>query len=421
MKYAIIIPEGISDRPMSDLDGLTPMEVANTPNLDKLAVIGRLGTVVTIPDRFASSTDVGMMTLLGYDPGVNHFGRAPLEAIPAVIDLLPSDWVFRCNLVTMDKATGKLIDHTAQHISSNESVLLLKSLAEYLADNLLLEELTGLEFVPGIEHKHLFVDRSGRDYRELETVPPTDTFGQALEKCLPRRGKSAELLRKIMLISRDVFVNHEVNLTRRELGELPVTQIWLWGQGQLRKMQADRSLQDKHGLTGVVISDNDLLAGLAYYFGWDVIPPVMQSGNLEAHLVTSYRSAVYRALNALDDHDIICIFVKEPDTVSHRGDYASKISTIEIIDKEIVGPVYRALCDNYAEQWRMLVMPSHSTLVSTRKHDGCPVPFLMGGHKVSSLMHENYNEKNAVESDLHIVEGYQLMEYFLFSGLHGRR
>ena len=80
MKYAIIIPDGAADDPLKELGGKTPLEAADIPNMDRIALEGRQGTVRTIPDGFESGSDVAIMSLLGYDPAVFHTGRAPLEA-----------------------------------------------------------------------------------------------------------------------------------------------------------------------------------------------------------------------------------------------------------------------------------------------------------------------------------------------------
>src|SRR5438874_11808943 len=127
MKYAIIIPDGAADDPLEQLGGKTPLEAARTPNMDEIAASGRIGLVRPVPDGFESGSDVATMTLLGYDPAVYHTGRAPLEAAAQQIPLAPSDWVFRCNLVTV--VDGIMKDHSAGGISNAEAQRLLADLA----------------------------------------------------------------------------------------------------------------------------------------------------------------------------------------------------------------------------------------------------------------------------------------------------
>src|SRR5580692_13225012 len=127
MKYAIIIPDGAADEPLKELAGKTPIEAAHTPNMDRIAMEGRQGTARTVPEGFESGSDVATMSLLGYDPNVYHTGRAPLEAAAQKIPLAATDWVFRCNLVTV--IDGIMKDHSAGGITDAEARRLLADLA----------------------------------------------------------------------------------------------------------------------------------------------------------------------------------------------------------------------------------------------------------------------------------------------------
>ncbi|MFO0493425.1 MAG: phosphoglycerate mutase, partial [bacterium] len=101
MKYAIIIADGAADMPIAALGGRTPLQVARTPGMDRVAQMGRLGTARTTPEGWQAGSDVCTMSLLGYDPTVYHTGRAPLEAASLGVPMGGADWVFRVNLVTV--------------------------------------------------------------------------------------------------------------------------------------------------------------------------------------------------------------------------------------------------------------------------------------------------------------------------------
>jgi 2,3-bisphosphoglycerate-independent phosphoglycerate mutase len=130
MKYAIIIPDGAADEPLAQLGGKTPFEAARIPNMDRIAMEGRQGIARTVPEGFESGSDVATMCLLGYDPKVYHTGRAPLEAAAQHIPLSPTDWVFRCNLVTV--IDGIMKDHSAGGISNEEGRKLIDDLVRPL-------------------------------------------------------------------------------------------------------------------------------------------------------------------------------------------------------------------------------------------------------------------------------------------------
>src|SRR4051812_39059980 len=190
MKYAIIIPDGAADEPLKELGGKTPLEVAKTPNMDKVAVLGRQGTARTVPDGFESGSDVATMSLLGYDPAVYHTGRAPLEAAAQQIPLSPTDWVFRCNLVTT--IDGVMKDHSAGGISNAEAQRLLSDLSASMATL----DLPGFEFYNGVSYRNLLVYRGEQPF-DLKTKPPHEIPEEPTARWVPK-GKGSEILRRIM-------------------------------------------------------------------------------------------------------------------------------------------------------------------------------------------------------------------------------
>src|SRR5947209_7792855 len=155
MKYAIIIPDGAADEPLEELGGKTPLEAAYTPNMDQVALEGRQGLVRTVPEGFESGSDVATMCLLGYDPRKYHTGRAPLEAAAQQIPLSPTDWVFRCNLVTV--TDGIMKDHSAGGISNAEAQRLIGDLSRDL-------DLPGFEFHYGVSYRNLIVYRGEEEF-----------------------------------------------------------------------------------------------------------------------------------------------------------------------------------------------------------------------------------------------------------------
>ena len=413
MKYVIIIPDGAADERLSELGDRTPFEAADTPNLDRLAASGRQGTAVTTPAGMPCGSDVCTMSLLGYDPAKYHRGRAPLEAAALGIEMSPSDWIFRVNLVTVIE--GKMQDHSAGHISSTESRRLLGDFAENA-------DLPGVALYPGVSYRNIMVDRSGqRDWSELVTTAPHDIPGEPIRKHLPVGGRHAPMLQQIIAESEVALAGHEINQTRAEMGEMPATHFWPWGQGQRPSMP---DFAEKYGLKGAMITAVDLLAGISSFIGWD---------RLDVPGQTSYHDNDYAAagkygIDALDDYDVVCIHVEAPDEAGHAADPATKVAAVGAIDEHVVGPVHAALEERYGPAgaagdgegacgWRMLVLPDHYTLVNTRKHDPTPVPFLMAGANVKSVLKRDFSEANANASDLHIDRGHELMEYFLRSGL----
>src|SRR3954465_7791962 len=155
MKYAIIIPDGAADEALPQLGGKTPIEAAATPNMDRIAREGRVGLVRTVPDGFESGSDVATMCLLGYDPKVYHTRRAPLQGAAQNIPLSPTDWVFRCNLVTV--VDGIMKDHSAGGISDAEAQGPTRELARKV-------DAPGFEFYTGVSYRNLLVYRGHEEF-----------------------------------------------------------------------------------------------------------------------------------------------------------------------------------------------------------------------------------------------------------------
>lgn len=397
MKYAIIIPDGAADEPLEQLGGKTPLEAAHTPNMDRVAMEGRQGTARTVPEGFESGSDVATMCLLGYDPKVYHTGRAPLEAAAQQIPLSPTDWVFRCNLVTV--VDGIMKDHSAGGISNAEAQRLIADLARSL-------KLPGFEFHYGVSYRNLLVYR-GHESFDLTTKPPHEIPDEPISRWLPK-GTGSQILKQIMDRSREVFAGHEINQVRIETGHNPASQVWLWGQGHAPNMPTFR---ERFGVnSGCMITGVDLLRGLAVLLGWDV----REVEGMTSFHDTNYAGQGEATAAALDQYDLVFSHVEAPDEASHQADWKTKVDAIEHIDKYVVGPVLEKL--RTFPEWRIMVLPDHPTNIATRKHGYAPTCFAMAGTRVNGLVHAPYSERNAAASDLQIERGHELMEFFLRSG-----
>jgi 2,3-bisphosphoglycerate-independent phosphoglycerate mutase len=393
-KYVIIVPDGAADEPLEQFGNKTVLDAADTPNMDEISKHGRQGLVRTIPANMEAGSDVAQMSLLGYDPRRYYSGRAPIEAAARNIKLAADDWVFRCNLVTI--ADGKMADHSAGHISTAEAGNLVKELDTQFGNE-------QIRFYTGVSYRHLLVFK-GLDF-DVQTYPPHDYIGIAVEKILPR-GKGAELLIDLMARSQQLFADHDINKVRRDLGENQVSSIWLWGQG---KRAVVERFEKRFGIRGAAIAAVDLVRGLATLIGFDLVDVPGATGFID----TNYRGKGSAAIQALEKYDLVFIHIEAPDEASHSGNAVMKKKAIEQIDKHIVGPVFEAL--KTYQSWRILIMPDHPTPVRSCAHSPEPVPFAMAGSDISGVLDMTFSEANAAKSGLRIDNGFELMEYFLKS------
>lgn len=399
MKYALIIPDGCADEQQPSLGGLTPLQAANVPNMDEIARQGITGLTDNVPPSMPSGSDVGTMSLFGYDPLEYHTGRAPLEAAAQGISLGPDDWAIRCNLVTVEN--GRMKSFTAGQISNEAGSALVQAMQEECCGD------EHWKFYPGVSYRNLLLYRSRNGKApfatDTHTVPPHDITDQPIAEHLPM-GSGACDLRALMEKSEKRFAAAPANAERVARGELPATQIWLWGQGKAPDLKLFR---DRFGVQGAVITAVDLLRGIGRLLGWKVIEVPGATGYLD----TDYAAKGRYAIEALKSGtEFIVVHVEATDEASHEGHAKEKVEALEQIDQHIVGPVHEYLKSQ--GDYRILVSPDHPTFLRTKTHSHGFVPFTMCGRGFGSNGARTYDEIAAAATGDVIPKGHDLMGRF---------
>jgi 2,3-bisphosphoglycerate-independent phosphoglycerate mutase len=404
MKYAIVIPDGCADEPQEALGGKTPLQAAHKPNMDRIARTGVVGRSNNVPPSLTPASDVATLSLFGYDPLQVYTGRAPLEAAAMGIALGPNDWAIRCNLVNVENE--EMRDFTAGHITSDDGRVLIAAIQQALGGPTKTREGARLEFHPGVSYRNLFVYRAATAApfsSETKTQPPHDIPDRPIAEHLPC-GPGSELLRDLMTASRQVFHDHPVNRARIRAGKRPATQIWLWGQGKAPVLRPFAEVYRKHG---AILSAVDLVRGVGVLLGWTRVDVPGATGYLD----TDYAAKGRYAVEALKQHDLVCVHVEAPDEASHEGKVDAKVKALEEIDQHIVGPLLNAL--PHHGDWRILISPDHRTPLRTRAHAHGAVPFTVAGAGVPGQGKPSYDEVVAAASDLAFERGHDLMPWFL--------
>lgn len=392
-KFVIIVPDGAADYPIASLGNKTIFEAAEKPNLDSIALTGLQGLSHTVPPHLQPGSDVAMMAVLGYDSSKYYTGRAPIEAVAQGINVSPTDWIFRTNLVTIEKE--KIADHSAGHITSEEGKIFIDELNKSLGND-------EIRFYPGVGYRHLMVIKN-LDYSNVVTQPPHDNIGIAISELLPQ-GRNSEKLNELISKSRELFQNHPINQKRKEQNKRTADSIWFWGQGKKAQMEP---FEKKYGLKGATITAVDLVKGLSYLIGFDFIQVEGATGYFD----TNYKGKGEAAVEALKKYDIVLVHIEAPDEAGHIGNAEIKKKALEEIDKHIIGPVLVGL--KKYDSWRILVLPDHPTPISIKKHVNEPVPFAIAGTDVKSSVHFPFSEMNAAKTNVVFENGYELMEFFL--------
>ena len=350
MKYVVCVPDGASDEPLDELGGRTPLEVAAMPTLQALAARGEVGRAATIPPGMPPGSDVGNLSILGYDPARYHTGRAPIEAAALGIELAPDQVAYRCNLSRVDD--GVMVDFAGGHPTSEVAAKAIAALDAELGGE-------GISFHPGVEYRHILVTPSS--WADAECTPPHDLTGKPAQW---PTGPAAPDLRRLMDASRAI------------VSELVpgANQIWLWGQGRSVQLPAFSGV---HGVRAALCSAVDLVRGLGVLAGIDVVDVEGMSAGYD----TDYAAQRDACLAALGDGvDLFLVHVEASDEAGHAGDVGEKVTSLERWDELILGPLVEGL--DGLGPWRLLLLPDHPTPTRLRTHTGDPVPYLLVDSRV---------------------------------------
>lgn len=399
MKYVIVIGDGMTDQPLKELEGETPLQRAHTPNMDFIAKNGSCGLLQTVPHGMEPGSDVANLSIMGYDPKKYYTGRGPLEAASIGAKLSDSDVGFRCNFITQEG--GLLADFNAGHISTAEASQLIEALNQSFYRY--------GKFYLGTSYRHLFVYKD-KDAASIKSTPPHDVVGEPVTDHLlkPEEDPLSVKLNELMYKSSEILLKHPVNQKRLDEGKKPANMIWLWGQGTKPQMTP---FIETYGLKGATITGVDLIKGIGTYLGLTNVRVPGATGYYD----TDYCGKAKYALEALEDHDLVFIHVEAPDEAGHAGDIQEKILAIERIDRRILGKLLEELpsLGDYA----IAVLPDHPTPIDVRTHTSDPIPYAVYSPGCKSDETKTYNEVSVEKSfeinSKKLMDGYKFLKFFI--------
>ncbi len=400
MKYIVVLYDGMADYPVPALDGKTPMELAKKPLLDKLARNGEVGLVKTVADGLKPGSDIANMSVLGYNPKECYTGRSPLEAVSIGVNMLDSDIIFRCNLVTLSDEENyedkTMVDYSAGDISTAEAAEIIKSVEEHFGNDI-------FAFYSGVAYRHCLVWHNGT-LNLGKLTPPHDISGKVIREHLSDSENAKELI-GMMKESYDFLMEHPVNKKRIAEGKRPANSIWLWGEGTKPSLP---DFKEKYGLDGSIISAVDLLKGIAKCAGMEA--PEVEGAT--GYIDTNFDGKAECAISELENKDFVYIHIEAPDECGHRNEPENKVKSIELIDEKVLGKLLPAL-EKY-EDYKIMVLPDHPTPIVTMTHAGDAVPFMIyQKSKATDNGIESFNEITAKNTGNYIEVGYTLMDKFI--------
>ena len=401
MKYFVLIPDGMADRPIPEFDYKTPMQKAHKPTMDKLASISTVGTALNVPDGMVPESDTANMSILSFDPTIYSRGRSPLEAVSMGIDMKPDETAYRCNVVTLGEdgeyESKTILDHSADEITTPEADLLIKALEEKLGNNY-------RKFYTGVSYRHCLIWKNGND--KYNFMRPHDILGKKIGDYLPKVSDGGEEFLKLMRDSYDILNDHPVNQQRKARGLRPANSAWLWSPGKKPQLP---SFSEKWGLKGAVISAVDLIKGIGICAGMTSIDVEGATGNVHTNFTGKAEAAIQAFSNG---YEFVYVHVEAPDECGHRAETDNKVRSIELIDSKILKPVYEYLC-SCNDDFKILVLPDHPTPLEIRTHSSEPVPFLAYSSLKNIRGVENFDEQSAKAAGLYINQGHTLIDFLI--------
>ena len=395
MKYAVILCDGMADEPIEKLGGKTPLEYAETPNMDALARNSEVGMVHTIPEGMSPGSDTANLSVLGYDPKQYYSGRSPLEALSIGVAMEDKDIAIRCNIVTISEddvpfEEQTIIDHSSSEISTEDAAVLLEAVRKEL-------ETEEYKFYVGTSYRHCLIWKGGE---VLKLVQPHDVLESKIAPHLPKN----EVFLSMMKKSYEILKDHPINIERKKAGLNPANCCWFWGAGT-KPMLSD--FKDKTGKQGAMISAVDLLKGIAIGANMQVIEVEGANGGLH----TNYTGKMEAGVKAVteDGNDFVYIHIEAPDEMGHQGSYERKVKAIEYIDEKIVGPFVKKM-EEKGEDIRVLILPDHPTPVRLRTHTPNSVPYLLYDSRKKNCSGVLYGERSAAETGHFVAQGHKIIE-----------
>ncbi len=381
MKYVVCIPDGCADLPVPELDGATPLEAAHTPVLAALAARGWVGRAQVIPPGMPAGSDVGNMSIFGYDPARYHTGRSPIEAAAMGLTLAPEQVAYRCNLVTVT-TDGIMADFAGGHPDSSRAAEVIAALDDELGGE--------VSFHAGVQYRHTMI--APAEWADAECVPPHELSDRPV---VGPRGPAGPRLAALEEESRSVVTRFD----------LAANQIWLWGQGFQPDMP---SFREMHGVEAGMVSAVDLVRGIGALTGMAVV----DVAGATAWYDTNYEGKRDAALSGLAaGADLYAIHVEASDEAGHEGNVAEKVRCLENWDRRILAGLVEGL--DGMGRWRLLLLPDHATPLTTRSHTDDPVPYLLVDSEIDGPGGV-YTEQGAAAAEL--VPGHRLMGRLLAQG-----
>ncbi len=381
-KIVFVVLDGIGGLP---INGKTELEIANTPNLDRLARESACGLHIPVAHGITPGSGPGHLGIFGYDPFEYQIGRGILEALGLGLEVRKTDVAIRCNYATYKD--GIIIDRRAGRIPTEQS----RVLSERLQKEIRKIDDAEIIIAPGMEHRFAVLIRFPYDIEtEAASIPDTDPQKEGKPPLAPvPLSKSAEAIAKIA----DKFINmaHEI-LKEEEKANFILTR----GYATLPPIP---TFEDAFGLKAIAIATYPMYRGLARLVGMET-PKV--EGTVEDQI--DFLKQKY------SDYDFFFLHVKKIDSYGEDGNYSEKAKRIEEFDK-LLPQILEIKPDV------IVITGDHSTPALIKSHSWHPVPLLIKSPYVLGGLCNSFSERECIKGELGILPAINIMPLVLANSL----
>ncbi len=374
-KIVMLVADGLGGLPLEP-GGKTELETAKTPNLDRLAQTGVLGSSIPVVPGISPGSGPGHLALFGYDPLKFQIGRGALEATGIGIELGPRDVAARGNFCTL-ASDGTISDRRAGRIPTEESGPLAIRLRDARIDGV---ELT---VEPVKEHRFVVVFRGeglGGD------VDDTDPQATGVPPLAPR-ARDSQSQRTAQVAAE--FVRQAEELLQ---GEAKANGLTLRGFSPRPDLA---SYEEVYGLRAAAIAVYPMYKGLARLVGMEIVG---QPQTLDEQIGLMRES--------WNSHDFFFLHFKYTDSTGEDGNFDEKVRRIEELDAAI--PTILDL-----QPTVLIVTGDHSTPSALKSHSWHPVPTLLHAAHCRPDPCREFSETECLRGGLGQFEAKYLMSLAL--------
>ena len=407
----------MGDLPIKELDNLTPLEYAQTPNMDLLANRGKTGLMYTVKKGFAPESDVAVISLLGYDPFKYSPGRGIIEAVGVGLNVKDGDLALRCNFATLGQEKEIIDRRVARTLSTQEAT----ELANVANNQVKLESSSAIfQFKNTIGHRAVLlikdkkislsskISNSDPAYKIVHGLGVAQTnVEMLLKKCIPLEDNiasklSAKLVNEFIEKTHEAWENHPINKQRKKEGKLKANVVLTRDAGHL--LPTFFNINKKYDVNFAALADMHAEVGIAQLAGMTTTLLPTPSGDIEYDC----KIRVDKLLNTLTNHDCVYIHLKGPDEPGHDGNCHEKIKIISDIDKYFIGALLRKIS---IDKHIICITTDHATPCSLKVHSDTPVPLLISGGNINSTEKtQKFSERFCKKGSLGLINGaYELM------------